>query len=100
MSTFTKSATWQPLRQHFKAIKDLHMRDLFAHDPARFGRFSLKFEDILLDYSKNRITDETLNLLLALAQACSLPAWRDRMFAGEKINNTERRAVLHVALRN
>jgi glucose-6-phosphate isomerase len=100
MPALTQSAAWQALQQHHKTIKQVHMRDQFAQAPARFRRYSLTFEDILLDYSKNRITDETLNLLLALAQDRELFAWRDRMFAGEKINNTERRAVLHVALRN
>jgi glucose-6-phosphate isomerase len=76
------------------------MRDWFAQDPQRFERFSLHFDDILLDYSKNRITAETLGLLLDLARERSLPEWIGRMFAGDKINNTEQRAVLHIALRN
>jgi glucose-6-phosphate isomerase len=100
MSALSHSASWRALQQHCEAIRQLHMRELFAQDPARFSRFSIKFEDILLDYSKNRVTERTLELLLALAREREVPAWRDRMFAGEKINNTERRAVLHVALRN
>jgi glucose-6-phosphate isomerase len=76
------------------------MRELFASDPARAERFSLQVGDLLLDYSKNRITDETLALLLRLAQQADVAGWRERMFGGEKINNTENRAVLHVALRN
>ncbi len=100
MSVLTKSTVWQALAQHYRATCQLHMRALFAHDSARFGKFSLKFEDILLDYSKNRVTERTLELLFALARARDVVAWRDRMFAGEKINNTEGRAVLHVALRN
>jgi glucose-6-phosphate isomerase len=100
MSALTKSATWQALQQHYESMRKVHMRDLFAKDPARFNRYSLKFEDFLFDYSKNRIVDETLRLLLELAKEREVLAWRDRMFAGEKINNTEQRAVLHVALRN
>jgi glucose-6-phosphate isomerase len=76
------------------------MRDLFAQDPKRFEKFSLRFNDILLDFSKNRITDETLRLLLDLARFAKVEDWRDRMFRGEKINITENRAVLHIALRN
>ena len=76
------------------------MRDLFAKDPNRFEKFSLRFDDILLDFSKNRITDETLRLLLDLARYAKVEEWRDRMFSGEKINITENRAVLHIALRN
>jgi glucose-6-phosphate isomerase len=76
------------------------MRDLFREDPQRFERFSLRFEDMLLDYSKNRITAETMDLLRRLATAADLAGWTRRMFAGEKINVTEDRAVLHIALRN
>jgi glucose-6-phosphate isomerase len=76
------------------------MRDLFAADPDRFGRFSIRWEGMIVDYSKHRITQETMSLLLSLARESEVGAWRDRMFAGEKINVTENRAVLHVALRN
>jgi glucose-6-phosphate isomerase len=76
------------------------MRDLFAQDPKRFEKFSLRFDEILLDFSKNRITQETLGLLLDLARQANVEQWRDRMFRGDKINITEDRAVLHVALRN
>jgi glucose-6-phosphate isomerase len=76
------------------------MRDLFAREPDRFERFSLRLNDVLFDFSKNRITDETMRLLLALATSCDVEGWRDRMFAGEAINHTEGRAVLHTALRN
>jgi glucose-6-phosphate isomerase len=76
------------------------MRDLFSEDSQRFERFSLRFDDILLDYSKNRITEETMRLLLDLAEQAKLQNWIERMFSGEKINITEDRAVLHVALRN
>ncbi len=76
------------------------MRDLFAQDPERFTKFSTQFNDILLDYSKNRITEKTLTLLFDLARQAELTTWINRMFTGEKINNTENRAVLHIALRN
>ncbi|ACL71962.1 glucose-6-phosphate isomerase [Thioalkalivibrio sulfidiphilus] len=95
-----KTRAWQALASHYDALKDVHMRELFARDPQRFERFSLRFEDILLDYAKNRITAETLELLLDLARECDVEGWRARMFGGEKINVTEDRAVLHVALRN
>ena len=76
------------------------MKQLFAEDPDRFERFSLRFEDLLLDFSKNRITAQTLPLLLELARQCQVPAAIEAMFSGEKINATENRAVLHTALRN
>jgi glucose-6-phosphate isomerase len=88
------------LQAHRDEVASLHMRDLFTADPGRAGRFSMQVGDLLLDYSKNRVTDETLGLLLRLAQEADVAGWRERMFGGEKINNTERRAVLHVALRN
>src|SRR5207302_7333626 len=78
----------------------LHMRDLFREDPKRFKKFALQFNDILLDFSKNHITEETLALLIELARQVDLPGWIGKMFAGEKINITEDRAVLHIALRN
>jgi glucose-6-phosphate isomerase len=88
------------LRDHHVTVEEQHLRDLFAVDPQRFERFSLTVGDLSLDYSKNRITDETERLLIALAEAADLAARRDAMFAGEAINTTEDRAVLHVALRN
>ncbi|MEW6415970.1 MAG: glucose-6-phosphate isomerase [Pseudomonadota bacterium] len=88
------------LRAHQAAVAGVHMRDLFAADPHRFERFSLQVGDLLLDYSKNRITEETLALLVRLAEEADVAGWRERMFGGEKINTTENRAVLHVALRN
>jgi glucose-6-phosphate isomerase len=100
MSALTESSEWKSLQSHHAAIAPRHMRDLFKEDPRRFERFSLRFEDILLDYSKNRITAETMDLLRRLATAADLAGWTRRMFAGEKINVTEERAVLHVALRN
>jgi glucose-6-phosphate isomerase len=88
------------LKRHFEDARHLNMRQLFAEDSNRFDRFSLQFQDILLDYSKNLISAETLSLLLELAKASDVESWRDRMFHGEKINDTEHRAVLHIALRN
>lgn len=93
-------AAWQELEAHKATMETVQMRDLFASDPARFERFSLHAGDLLLDFSKNRITDETLALLLRLAQESGLGEMIEAMFSGAKINNTEHRAVLHVALRN
>ncbi|MEJ2379750.1 MAG: glucose-6-phosphate isomerase [Gammaproteobacteria bacterium] len=100
MSQLTNSPAWNALRQHFDDACRLHMRDLFERDPRRFERFSLQVGEILLDYSKNRITEDTRALLLDLAREREVEAWRERMFNGDKINVTEDRAVLHVALRN
>lgn len=100
MSTLTQSPAWQALNAHQKAIASTHMRDLFTSDPERFQKFSLEWKDILLDYSKNRITSETLQLLFDLARSADTEGWRDRMLSGERVNFTEGRAVLHTALRN
>jgi glucose-6-phosphate isomerase len=100
MSPLTERPEWQALVAHARAMSNVHMRELFAADPDRFRRFSLELDGLLLDYSKHRITDETMRLLLDLARAVDLEGWRTRMFAGERINTTEDRAVLHVALRN
>ncbi len=100
MSLSTLLPAWQALQAHYEAMKDVHMRDLFAADPQRFDKFSLRFDDILFDYSKNRITEETMGLLLDLARQARLGDAIEAMFNGEKINVTEKRAVLHVALRN
>ncbi|MGO9378214.1 MAG: glucose-6-phosphate isomerase [Dissulfurispiraceae bacterium] len=96
----TKTESWKKLSDHFKQIKGLHMKELFAKDPDRFSKFSIRYQDILVDCSKNRITEETMQLLLGLAADCSLGDAIEKMFRGEKINETEDRAVLHVALRN
>ncbi|WP_140178765.1 glucose-6-phosphate isomerase [Providencia stuartii] len=97
----SQTAAWRALEQHFAQMKDTHMRDLFKQDNNRFTKFSATFDgQILVDYSKNRITEETLNKLLALAQETELKSAIDSMFSGEKINRTEDRAVLHIALRN
>lgn len=99
MSQLTDLPGWKALQQHYESIKNVHMRDLFSEDGQRFERFSLKLNDILFDYSKNRITNETLKLLIDLARDCDIAGLRDRMFAGESINHTEHRAVQHAALR-
>jgi glucose-6-phosphate isomerase len=95
----TKCDAWQSLSAHFKTIRGLHLRNLFADDPERGNRMTEEAVGIYLDYSKNRITDETLKLLVALAEESGLRARIDAMFRGEKINLTENRAALHVALR-
>jgi len=95
----TKRRAWKALQAHYKKAKDLHLRDLFAEDPKRGERLSAEAAGITLDYSKNRITDETIKLLLQLAEESGLRGRIDAMFSGEKINITEKRAVLHVALR-
>src|SRR5271154_3200957 len=94
-----KGPAWSALAAHHKTISNVHMRQLFAEDPKRGERLGLEATGLYLDYSKNRVTDETLKLLLQLAEECGLGAKRDAMFRGEKINITEKRAVLHVALR-
>ena len=100
MTTLTASPAWQALRVHAGTMRGLHLRELFAQDPERFARFSLRLDDLLLDYSKNRVTGETMRLLFDLARFADVAGWRAKMFNGEKINVTENRAVLHVALRN
>jgi glucose-6-phosphate isomerase len=95
-----KTEAWNNLKRHYKAMKAKHMRDLFQEDPSRFSRFSLRFGDILVDYSKNIITEETIGHLLTLAEECQVKDAAEKMFTGDKINETEERAVLHVALRN
>jgi glucose-6-phosphate isomerase len=90
---------WKALERHHAEVRDVHLRDLFAQDPARGERLTLEAEGIYLDYSKNRVTDETLRLLVALAEESGLRARIDAMFGGEHINATEDRAVLHIALR-
>lgn len=100
MSTLVKSKAWQALLKHHSTIKDQHMRRWFETDPQRAQRFNLSAAGWYLDYSKNRITAETLDLLLELARQAGVESWRERMFDGDKINHTEGRAVLHIALRN
>ena len=95
----TASSAWKALEAHYEKVRELHLRKLFADDPKRGERMVVEAAGIYFDYSKNRITDETLRLLLQLAEECGLRARIDAMFRGEKINITENRAVLHVALR-
>ena len=100
MPKSSHTPAWKALQSHQKNIADTHMRDLFANDPKRFDKFSAVFNDILFDYSKHRITDETLSLLLNLAKEMDVQGWTEKMFNGDAINFTENRSVLHVALRN
>lgn len=96
----TSTPAWRRLTKHYKFTKENHIKDLFALDKDRFEKFSIKLDDILVDYSKNNVTDETMSLLVQLAKSCKLKDAIQAMFHGEKINVTENRAVLHTALRN
>jgi len=100
MASLTKTLAWKALAAHRDANSGVHMRDLFDEDPRRFERFSLLLDDVLLDFSKNQITEETIPLLLNLARQEDVEGWRDAMFRGDPINGTEGRAALHVALRD
>jgi glucose-6-phosphate isomerase (EC 5.3.1.9) len=99
MTVLTHRPEWHALETHYHAIRNVHLRQLFAEDPGRGERLNAEAAGLYFDFSKNRITDETLRLLIALAEACNLRARIDAMFRGERINATENRAVLHVALR-
>ncbi len=96
----SRTAAWKALRAHHEEVSDLEMRHLFGEDSDRASRLSLMLGDLLFDYSKNRVTDQTLTLLAELCEQCGVRDWIARMFAGEAINETEGRAVLHTALRN
>lgn len=96
----TETTEWQALQKHYEEIKDVQMRDMFASDANRFEKFSISLEDMLLDYSKHRINEKTMKLLIDLAKASGVEEAAKKMFSGEKINWTEGRAVLHSALRN
>ena len=96
----TQTQAWGQLEAHYASMAGVQMKDLFANDPQRFSRFHLQFEEMLVDYSKNRITEQTMQLLMALARECGLAQAIEAMFTGEAINETEGRAVLHTALRN
>jgi glucose-6-phosphate isomerase len=100
MTEINQTPEWAALEAHWPEIEHLQMRDLFSENPERSGQMSIRQCGILLDYSKNRVTLKTINLLLGLANAADVDGWRRRMFSGERINITENRAVLHVALRN
>src|SRR5437660_6075516 len=95
----TKREAWKALKTHHKKVRELHLRNLFADDPKRGERMTAEAVGLFLDYSKNRVADETLKLLIELAEQSGLRSRIDAMFRGEKINSTEKRAVLHVALR-
>src|SRR5690606_6457663 len=95
-----QSEAWISLSQHRRMVAELHLRDLFEKDPHRFRRFSLELDGLLLDYSKNLITEDTLRLLLDLAAAADLVGWRQRLLQGEVVNHTEGRPALHTALRS
>ena len=94
-----ETPAWGNLRTHYEKIRERHLREIFAEDPKRGERLAVEAAGIFLDYSKNRITDETLKLLMQLAEESRLRERRDAMFRGDKINVTEKRAVLHTALR-
>lgn len=96
----TQTTSWKKLTSHAEAMKQVHMKELFQADDQRFDKYSLRFNDILIDYSKNIINDETLGLLLELAEECGVSDAAKAMFSGDKINQTEDRSVLHIALRN
>lgn len=98
--SLTELKSFQALKAHFEKTQHLHMRDLFAADPSRANKYTLRLDDFMLDYSKNRITDETMPLLVELAKECNIEQKRDEMFSGKRINFTEDRPVLHIALRN
>lgn len=100
MKKLTERSSWKALEAHFEKIKDVHMRELFEQDKNRFVKFSAQMDDILLDFSKNRINDETFKLLCDLAKDVDIAGWRDQMFSGAPINSSEFRPVLHTALRN
>jgi glucose-6-phosphate isomerase len=99
VATLTKRKSWKGLQTHYSKVRDLHLRELFAEDPKRGERFTAEGAGLFLDYSKNRVADDTLKLLLQLAEESGLRGHIDAMFRGDKINFTEKRAVLHVALR-
>ena len=96
----TETQSWKNLVDHYKEMKNIHMKDLFVDDPERFNKYTIRFNDILVDYSKNIITEETLKLLFQLTDDVGLRDAIDQMFTGDAINETENRAVLHIALRN
>jgi glucose-6-phosphate isomerase len=98
-TTLPRRQTWKALQTHYKSMQSMHLRTLFTEDPQRGGRMTMEAVGVLLDYSKNRITDETIRLLVELAEESGLREGIEAMFRGEKINVTENRAVLHVALR-
>ena len=99
MTSLRERPAWAALEHNYAEIRDVHLRDLFAEDAERGERMTAEAVGLYLDYSKNRVTDETLRLLLGLAEESGVAARRDAMFRGDRINTTENRSVLHVALR-
>src|SRR5579862_930310 len=99
ISPLTERKAWKALEAHYQTVRESHLRDLFAKDPKRGERLTVEGAGLFLDYSKNRVTDETIKLLISLAEESGLRDRIEAMFQGEKINVTEKRAVLHVALR-
>ena len=99
MSRLTQSPAWKALQAHQQQMAGRHLRELFRDDPRRFEKFSASAAGLFLDYSKNLVTGETLSLLLDLTRQAQLSSWIDRMFRGERVNDTENRAALHTALR-
>jgi len=99
LEAFTRRPAWKALAANYKQVREIHLRTMFADDPKRGERFSVEAVGLFLDYSKNRINEETLKLLFQLAEESGLRERIDAMFRGEKINVSEKRAVLHVALR-
>ena len=100
MTSIINSDAWVALVDHHKSIESAEMRDLFNEDENRFNNNHIQYDDLLIDYSKNRITNETLPLLTSLANEANLDLWRGKLFSGEKINFSENRSALHTALRN
>jgi len=96
----TSTEAWKELEAYFKAFKGTQMKALFARDPERFAKYSIKFEDILVDFSKNIVDDHSFSILMLLARECGLKDAITSQFTGERINKTENRPVLHTALRN
>ena len=96
----SQTAAWKSLESHYQQMKKIHLKELFEADPNRFKHFSLRMGDLLVDYSKNIITDKTMQLLYDLAKETKLKDGIEKMFGGEMINETEGRSVLHTALRN
>ena len=100
MTSISQSKSWNHLKKHHEEFSQLHMRELFNDDPGRFDKFNIQFDDLLFDFSKNIISKKTLDLLYDLAKEANLSNWVNSLFSGEKINFTENRAALHIALRN
>ena len=100
MNNITQSSLWKKLERQYYLKKDTSLKEMFQNDSNRFDDYSIAFDDILFDYSKNLIDDDILPLLALLAEKCNLRIWITKLFNGTKINNTEQRAALHTALRN